>query len=294
MVTLYQEVRAALREFDFRPRKRLGQNFLTHESVLDSIVRLLDLSEQEQIVEIGPGLGFLTRRLIDVASEVWAVEVDSALVEWLRRSEIGSRPTFHLIHGDILKIRLDDFLPQHKLKLVANLPYSISTAVLFRLFDQREHFSSMVLMVQKEVADRIASGPGTKAYGTLSVWCQVHGRIAGKVSVSPEAFFPRPKVRSTILKIELYPEPLIPIGELPFLRGVVRSSFGQRRKTLANTLAGWLKRGRAEIEAFLRIQGIDPQRRGETLSIEEFIGLTRALRQSGLLKTERADRCSYA
>ncbi|HET8564110.1 MAG TPA: rRNA adenine N-6-methyltransferase family protein, partial [Candidatus Binatia bacterium] len=141
MVTLYQEVRAALREFDFRPRKRLGQNFLTHESVLDSIVRLLDLSEQEQIVEIGPGLGFLTRRLIDVASEVWAVEVDSALVEWLRRSEIGSRPTFHLIHGDILKIRLDDFLPQHKLKLVANLPYSISTAVLFRLFDQREHFS---------------------------------------------------------------------------------------------------------------------------------------------------------
>jgi 16S rRNA (adenine1518-N6/adenine1519-N6)-dimethyltransferase len=95
-------------------------------------------------------------------------------------------------------------------KVVGNLPYSISTPVLFRLFDWREHFSSLVLMLQKEVADRIVSGPGTKAYGTLSVWCQVHGRIVEKLSVSPEAFFPKPRVRSTILKIELYPEPLIP------------------------------------------------------------------------------------
>jgi 16S rRNA (adenine1518-N6/adenine1519-N6)-dimethyltransferase len=286
MVTLYQEVRAALREFDFRPRKRLGQNFLTHQRVLDSIVGLLDLSEQEQIVEIGPGLGFLSRRLIDVASDVWGVEVDSALVEWLRRSDLGSHPAFHLIHGDILKIRFDDFLPQHKIKLVANLPYSISTAVLFRLFDQREHFSSMVLMVQKEVADRIVSGPGTKAYGTLSVWCQVHGRVTDKILVSPEAFFPRPKVHSTLLKIELYPEPRIAVEDLPFLRGVVRSAFGQRRKTLANTLVAWLNRERAEIEPFLRSCEINPQRRGETLSVDDFIRLSRALKQAGLLKPE--------
>jgi 16S rRNA (adenine1518-N6/adenine1519-N6)-dimethyltransferase len=139
---------------------------------------------------------------------------------------------------------LREFLPPHKVKLVGNLPYSISTPVLFRLFDWRAHFSSLVLMVQKEVADRMTSGPGTKAYGTLSVWCQVHGRTVEKLSVSPEAFFPKPRVRSTILKIELYPEPLIPVKEVPVLRGLVRSAFGQRRKTLGNALVNWLQRDR--------------------------------------------------
>src|SRR5262245_37192235 len=254
MTTLYEEVRATLRESEFRPRKRLGQNFLVHERIIESISQLLDLSPEDEIVEIGPGLGFLTRRLLDKAKKVWAIEIDSALVDrlresslgshpdfllikndilkvdadvfmhlhkvknvWaieidsalvdrLRESSLGSHPAFQLIHNDILKVAAEDFLPSHKVKLVGNLPYSISTPVLFRLFEWREHFSCLVLMLQKEVADRIASGSATKAYGTLSVWCQVHGRIIERVSVSPEAFFPKPKVRSTILKIELYRE----------------------------------------------------------------------------------------
>jgi 16S rRNA (adenine1518-N6/adenine1519-N6)-dimethyltransferase len=286
MTTLYEDVRAALNESEFKPRKRLGQNFLVHESVIDAIVGLLDLAPQDEIVEIGPGLGFLTRRLLEAAKKVWAVEIDSGLVSRLQRSSLSSHPAFQLIHHDILKVAPENFLPPHRVKLVGNLPYSISTPVLFRLFDWRAHFSSLVLMVQKEVADRITSGPGTKTYGTLSVWCQVHGRIVEKLSVSPEAFFPKPKVRSTILKLELYPQPLIAAEELPLLRGLVRSAFGQRRKTLGNALVRWLQRDRSKIENFLRSKGIDPIRRGETLSVEEFLNLSRALKASPLLAVD--------
>lgn len=282
MPTLYEEVRAALRESEFRPSKRLGQNFLIHERVIDSILRLLDLLTNDEVVEIGPGLGFLTRRLLERASKVWAVEIDSALVHRLRESDFAANPKFQLIHGDILKVALPELLPKRKVKLAGNLPYSIATPVLFRVFECREYFSSMVIMVQKEVADRIAAKPGTKDYGTLSVWCQIHGRIAEKFAVSPEAFFPRPKVRSTVLKIELFAEPLVSAAEVPLLRGLVRAAFGQRRKTLANALASWLKQRREEIESFLRAQNVDPRRRGETLGVEEFIKLALAAREQSL------------
>lgn len=279
MASLYEEVRSALGDSQFRPKKRLGQNFLIHERVIESILRLLNASPTDEVMEIGPGLGFLTRRLAEIVSKVWAIEVDPFLVEWLMQASLGSHPGVQLIHGDILKICLDDLLPRRKIKLVANLPYSISTEVLFRIFDAHEHFSSLVLMVQKEVAERIASQPGTKSYGTLSVWSQVHGRIVEKVQVSPEAFFPRPKVRSTILSMELFPKPLISKEELPLLRGLVRAAFGQRRKTLANTLVRWLKRDREEIEGLLQAQGIDPRQRGETLTVNEFISLAREVRR---------------
>ncbi|TMA62683.1 MAG: 16S rRNA (adenine(1518)-N(6)/adenine(1519)-N(6))-dimethyltransferase RsmA [Deltaproteobacteria bacterium] len=286
VVTLYEEVRAALRETNFRPRKSRGQNFLIHERVIDSIIRLLDLSPADEVVEIGPGLGFLTRRLLERAARVWAVEVDAALVERLGASVFAADPKLRLIHGDILEVPLGDMLPDKKLKLVGNLPYSISTPVLFRIFALREHFSSLVLMVQKEVADRIAAQPGTKTFGTLSVWCQIHGRIIDRVSVSPEAFFPRPKVRSTVLKIELFPEPLVTASEIPILRGLVRAAFGQRRKTLGNALTAWLKSDGSEIETLLQSQGIDPRRRGETLSIDEFIKLARAAHSQSALAAD--------
>jgi 16S rRNA (adenine1518-N6/adenine1519-N6)-dimethyltransferase len=285
MTTLYEEVRAALRDLEFRPRKIRGQNFLVHERVIDAIVRLVDLSPRDEVLEIGPGLGFLTRRLIAAAANVWAVEVDGVLVDWLKRSALSEHSSFHLVHDDILTAPLDALLPKHKIKLVGNLPYSIATPVLFRLFEWRDHFSSLVLMVQREVAERMASGPGSKEYGTLSVWCQVHGRVTEKLSVSPEAFFPRPKVRSTVLKIELFPEPLAAADEISTLRGLVRAAFNQRRKTLSNALASLIKRDRSEIDSFLQAQDIDPKRRGETLSIDEFVKLARSARVSHLLAT---------
>jgi 16S rRNA (adenine1518-N6/adenine1519-N6)-dimethyltransferase len=138
-------------------------------------------------------------------------------------------------------------------------------------------------MVQKEVADRIASGPGAKSYGTLSVWCQVHGRVSEKINVSPEAFYPRPKVRSTILKIELLPEPRVTDEILPVLKGLVRAAFGQRRKTLSNAVGAWLTCERDAVDGLLAAHDVDPVRRGETLSVDEFIKLAEALRVSGLL-----------
>jgi 16S rRNA (adenine1518-N6/adenine1519-N6)-dimethyltransferase len=169
-------------------------------------------------------------------------------------------------------------LPERKIKLVANLPYSISTPVLFRLFELRDRFAFLVLMVQREVAERMAASPGTKSYGALSVWCQVHGKISAKIPVAPDAFFPRPKVRSMVLKIDLHSEPLVPQEDMPLFRDLVRAAFGQRRKTLQNNLTGWLKVGREEVDRLLRAQGIDPRRRGETLSVDEFIALARAIK----------------
>jgi len=277
-MSLYEEVRAALGGSNFTPRKKLGQNFLIHENVIESILRLLDLSPRDRVLEIGPGLGFLSRKMVEVAAEVWAVEVDPFLADWLRRSPLGTNPKFHLLCDDVLKVSLHQWLPARQFKLAANLPYSISTPVLFRVFDWHDHFSSLVLMVQKEVADRIAANPGTKAYGTLSVWCQAHGRITDKVSVAPEAFVPRPDVRSTVLKIELFGTPRIAADEVLLLRGLVRAAFGQRRKTLHNALSSWLNQDREVIDSFLRSQGIDPGRRGETLSVDEFINLGRSLK----------------
>jgi 16S rRNA (adenine1518-N6/adenine1519-N6)-dimethyltransferase len=286
MATLYEETRAALRESDFKPRKRLGQNFLIHERVLETILDLLALKTKDSVLEIGPGLGFLTRHLVERAGGVWAVEVDPFLIQRLQGSDLAANRKFHLVGGDVLKVPLAEILPPGKMKVVGNLPYSISTPALFRVLELREHFSSMVLMVQKEVADRITGSPGTKAYGTLSVWYQIHGQVIDRVQVSPEAFFPRPKVRSTVLKMELYPQPLLAREEMLVLRGLVRAAFGQRRKTLANVMSTWLDSDRDIVEDFLRSQGIDPQRRGETLSVENFINLTHALRSSALLRAD--------
>jgi 16S rRNA (adenine1518-N6/adenine1519-N6)-dimethyltransferase len=278
MVSLYQEARAALRESDLKPKKRLGQNFLVHEAVLDAIMRLVEPAPEDEILEIGPGLGSLTRRLVESgARRVFAVEVDAKLIAKLRASDLTAHASLELIHGDILELPLESILPERKIKLVANLPYSISTPVLFRLFELRERFSFFVLMVQREVAERMASAPGTKAYGALSVWCQIYGRIVAKVPVAPEAFYPRPKVRSMVLKIELRQEPLIGADEIPVMRALVRAAFGQRRKTLLNNITGWLRRPREEIDRLLREQSIDPMRRGETLAVEEFIRLARAI-----------------
>jgi 16S rRNA (adenine1518-N6/adenine1519-N6)-dimethyltransferase len=283
-MTLYQEVREALRDSNFRPRKRLGQNFLVHERVIDAILRLLDLNENDEVLEIGPGLGFLTRRLVALAGKVYAVEVDEFLFDRLRQGPLALSQRLHLVQGDILEVSLDELLPRKKIKVAANLPYSISTAVFFRLLQAREHFSTLVLMVQKEVADRIASAPGSKSYGTLSVFCQVHGRIVDKVTVAPEAFSPRPKVRSTVLKIELLAEPLLAQADMPVLRDLLRAAFGQRRKMLGNAMTPWLKKTREEVEGLLWRHDIDPQRRGETLTVNEFVALAQALSASGFLR----------
>ena len=158
MTTLYEEARAALRAADFRPKKSRGQNFLIHEHVIEKIVQSLDLAGCDQVVEIGQ-------------------RVDPELVARLRQAPFATVPKLELIHDDILTVALPEILPAHKVKLAGNLPYSIATPVLFRVFEWYNHFSTLVLMLQKEVADRLASVADTEDYGSLAVWCQVHGRI---------------------------------------------------------------------------------------------------------------------
>jgi len=278
MTTLHQEARNAWRELGFTPRKARGQNFLVHRRVIDAILGLLDLGEDDRILEVGPGLGFVTRHLVGKQRSVWAVEVDPLLVQWLRNGPLGSCPEFHLVHEDVLRADFDALLPEGGFKVVANLPYSVAAPALLRLFEAGRHFSVLVVMLQKEVARRLAAEPGTPDYGALSVWCRLYGRVTRKVPVSPEAFTPRPRVESSLLRIELHRPPLFPAQEIPLLRAVVRAGFARRRKMLGNALAD-LFGGRSG--AIFERAGIDPRRRAETLDLEEFGRLARALAEAG-------------
>jgi len=279
MVSLYQEARATLNEAHVNPHKKLGQHFLIRESVIDRILQMADLSSRDDVLEIGPGLGFMTRRLLAAVSNVWAIEIDPFLVARLSSTLAESQERLHLIHGDILKVPLETILENKKVKIVANLPYNISTAILFKILKLRRYFSLLVLMVQSEVAERMIASPGTKAYGALSVGFQVYGKILERISIPPEAFFPRPKVRSTVLKITFHPNPLVPSEDEDLLREVVRAAFGQRRKTLNNSLAALAGLGKEAVQQLLRREDIDPQRRGETLSIAEFLRLTQTVKE---------------
>jgi 16S rRNA (adenine1518-N6/adenine1519-N6)-dimethyltransferase len=275
-MSLYSEARRTLDEAGLRPRRRLGQHFLVHEGVLASLLELLDLQDEDEVLEIGPGLGFLTRGLVERAGRVWAVELDPFLSARLRDGPLGHHPSLRLIEGDILEVPLPALLPVRRVKVAANLPYNISTPVLFRLFDLRDRFSFLVLMVQREVAERLAAAPGGKSYGALSVWCQIHGEIVGRLPVPASAFFPRPKVRSMALKIKVRETPLLSAKDTLQMKRLLRAAFGQRRKTLGNALTEAVG-GKAKARAFLESQGVDPERRAETLGVEHFIRLARSL-----------------
>ena len=278
MTTLHQEAKSAWRELGFTPRKARGQNFLVHRRVIDAILRFLDLGEDDHILEVGPGLGFVTRHLVGEQRRVWAVEVDPLLVQWLRNGPLGSHPEFHLVHEDVLRTDFDRLLPEARFKVVANLPYSVAAPALLRLLEAGRHFSVLVVMLQKEVARRLAAEPGSPAYGALSLWCRLYGQVTRKVGVSPEAFTPRPRVESSLLRIELHPQPLVPAEEMPLLRAVVRAGFARRRKMLGNALADRL--GGRSGSIFERA-GIDPRRRAETLDLPEFARLARAWAEAG-------------
>ena len=277
MPTLHQEALAAFEHLGFTPSKRRGQNFLVHERVIEMILRAVDVQPTDEILEVGPGIGFVTRRLLATRCTVWGIEVDDRLVEWLASSPLGSDPGFKLIHGDVLETDFSKILPQHPVKVVANLPYSIATAVLAYFFENAQHFSELTVMVQKEVAQRLTAVPGNKNYGPLALLMAIHGQVTQKFSVSPEAFLPRPKVQSTVLHIRVNDQPSVPANEIPFLRRVVRTAFGQRRKILVNSLSPAAAGGREEADRVLQGLGIDGHRRAETLSLDEFVRLARAL-----------------
>lgn len=280
---------AVLERYGLAPRKGLGQNFLVDRNIVRQIAAAAELTDGDVAVEIGPGLGALTWALAERARAVVAIEVDAGLVRWLE--ELARlRTNIRIVHADALTVDFRRLLEEHPLgpggayKLVANLPYYITTPLLMRLLEEHLPLSAMVIMVQREVAQRITARPGTKDYGALSVAVQLRADVEPVAVVSPNVFLPRPQVESAVLRLRLRPLPA-EVADEALLFAVVRAAFGQRRKTLRNALksaavpaGGGQPPWPAEAVArALAEAGIDGERRGETLSADEFIRLANAL-----------------
>ncbi len=257
-----------------KAHKSLGQNFLMDDRVIEAIAAASIKDPAIPIVEIGPGLGVLTRVLAQKAQKVWAVELDRGKVNLLQR-ELQGLPV-DILNMDALKLDLKDIWGTGKGVLVGNLPYYITSPLLMHFLEQKDSLASMVVMVQKEVADRLVAKPGGKDYGILSIAAQVSAQGEKLFEVPPQAFWPAPKVTSAVVRFELRSYPEFRVKEKDFFR-VVKAAFSQRRKTLGNSLAGGLGLPKQQIGEILAAAGVDEQRRAETLSIEEFQAVTEAV-----------------
>ncbi|HEY5672475.1 MAG TPA: 16S rRNA (adenine(1518)-N(6)/adenine(1519)-N(6))-dimethyltransferase RsmA [Malonomonas sp.] len=257
----------------YQTKKRFGQHFLNDRNIIDKIVAAARLDPAQEVVEIGPGLGVLTDQLLPAAVHVHVMEIDRDLIERLEARR-DDRLTVHA--GDVLKLDWDECLPRPPYTLVANLPYNISSQIVFKFLDNRNHFQRMVLMFQREVGERLVAEPGGRDYGILSVLCQLWYDISVVTLVKPEAFTPPPKVDSIVLNFKPLAAPRVdPIDER-FFRRVVKAAFTQRRKTLRNSLLA-ANFSAAEIDSALQSAEISPGRRGETLSLDDFSRLTKSL-----------------
>lgn len=275
--SLLAETRRRLRQLDLRARKRLGQHFLTDRHVLQQILTAAELTADDTVLEIGPGLGILTGELARKAGQVIAVELDDKLAVFLKQ-EMRSSANVTIVNEDILKIDPADVVPKtEKYKVVANLPYYITSPVLRHFLEASRKPDLMVVMVQKEVAEAIVAGPGKRSLLSISV--QFYGRPAIISKVPASAFYPAPEVDSTILRIELYLEPVVAVDDADSFFETVRAGFVSPRKQLANSLAYGLEIPKADVVNLLAEASIAPQRRAETLSLEEWAQLWQVYRQ---------------
>lgn len=252
-------------------KKSLGQNFLVDESVIAGIVSALEISAGESVVEIGPGRGALTHQLLDSGAQLTALEIDRDLVPQLNE-EYGERENFRCIEGDVLEVDLTTLVVSTPVKLVGNLPYYISTAILQKLIEQRHLFSKIVLMLQKEVVERIIAKPGDSSRGFLTVLVEDAFESVSLFDVSPSAFVPRPKVWSSV--VALTPKVSAITDHIEFRR-LVSSSFAQKRKTIFNNL----KHVYQDAEKSLVLADVDPRRRAETLTLPEWAALSNQIGQ---------------
>jgi len=249
-----------------RARKRFGQNFLVSESVINKILRALNPAQGDHIIEIGPGLGALTKPLVETGVNFCAIELDRDLAERLNQ-QYGDRGNFQLISQDVLKVDLESIFPTDaRLRIIGNLPYNISTPILFHLLSHTDRIEDMVFMLQREVVERMCAEPNTSDYGRLSVMIQYRCEVESLISVPPGSFDPPPKVHSAVVRLRpRNPEPKAISEEA--LDRIVRSAFGKRRKTLRNSLRNELDS--EKIESL----GIDSGLRPENLSVADFVKL---------------------
>jgi 16S rRNA (adenine1518-N6/adenine1519-N6)-dimethyltransferase len=271
-LTRPSDLRPLLERHGLSLQKRFGQNFLISRPHLERIVATAEVTEADTVLEVGPGAGVLTRELATRAGRVVAIELDRTLLPLLSES-LDGLSNVTLIEGDALSVALPPGID----RVVANIPYNITSPLLVRLLSHRPAFHSLTLLVQKEVAKRLIATPGSPDYGALTVFLAYHGNARIALSVPRGVFLPAPKVDSAVIHIAPHATPPVEVPSEEALFSVSRAAFGQRRKTLANALAAGLERDRGEIERVLISEGIDPMRRGETLSLVDFATISRRL-----------------
>ena len=260
------------------PYKSLGQHFLIHRGVAERIVQRAEVEEEDVVLEVGPGIGGLTFLLLERAKKVIAVEIDERFASFLEEMAAGD-PRLRILREDALGVDLSALAEREgrKLKVVSNLPYNVSTPLFFHFLSHREVLTSLTLMFQREVAERIISPPGRKTYGILSVFAGLYTRARVLFHVPPEAFWPPPKVEGAVVRLEVLPHPAVPIEDPRLLQRVLQACFQRRRKTLLNALSSAGLGTKQELREILQELGLDPQRRGETLSVEELASLSNIL-----------------
>ena len=274
-----QNTIAVLQKYNFVFQKKFGQNFLIDTHVLDKIIRAAEITKDDFVLEIGPGIGTMTQYLACAAGKVAAVEIDRALIPILEDT-LDGYDNVTIINNDILKVDIAKLAEEENggrpIKVVANLPYYITTPIIMGLFEKHVPLKSITVMVQKEVADRMQTGPGSKDYGALSLAVQYYAEPYIVANVPPNCFMPRPKVGSAVIRLEIYEEPPVKVRDEKMMFRIIRASFNQRRKTLANGLknSAELDFTKEEIESAIGALGKGASVRGEALTLEEFAKLS--------------------
>ena len=273
-----------LQKYNFNFQKKFGQNFLIDEHVLDKIIRAAEITKDEYVLEIGPGIGTMTQYLACAAREVTAVEIDRALIPILEDT-LKEYDNVSIINEDILKVDIAALAKEKNggrpIKVVANLPYYITTPIIMGLFESHVPLESITVMVQKEVADRMQVGPGTKDYGALSLAVQYYAEPYIVANVPPNCFMPRPAVGSAVIRLTRHQKPPVEVMDEKLMFRLIRASFNQRRKTLANGLknSGELNLSKEVITAAIEKLGKGSSVRGEALDLEEFARLTNIIKE---------------
>ena len=274
-----QETIAVLQRYGFNFQKKYGQNFLIDTHVLDKIIGAAQIGPDDFVLEIGPGIGTMTQYLAEAAREVVAVEIDTKLIPILQDT-LKEYDNVTVLNEDILKVDINKLVEEKNggrpIKVVANLPYYITTPIIMGLFESHVPLDSITVMVQKEVADRMQVGPGTKDYGALSLAVQYYAEPYIVANVPPNCFIPRPAVGSAVIRLTRYQEKPVKVNDASFMFKIIRASFNQRRKTLQNGLynSSELRIPKEKTVAALEEMGLTPTIRGEKLSLEEFAQLS--------------------
>lgn len=268
-----------IKKYDFRFQKKYGQNFLIDTHVLDKIISAAGVTKEDMVLEIGPGIGTMTQYLAEAAREVVAVEIDDKLIPILEET-LSEYDNVTIINEDILKLDIAKLADEKNggkpIKVVANLPYYITTPIIMGLFESKVPLDNITIMVQKEVADRMQVGPGTKDYGALSLAVQYYAKPEIVANVPPNCFIPRPTVGSAVIRLKRYAEPPVTVADEKKMFSLIRASFNQRRKTLVNGLsnAPGIGLNKEKVAEALEKMGLSPTIRGEALTLSQFAELS--------------------